>query len=312
MIQDLNRGIPGKPIKNSPKKSLSPRPSKNNLFSSPLKERPDEGYFLRNSPHRHKYVPSRYGVSEVMQSTNGLSKNALLNNLQQKIEMVDDEMSKMSPEKMNNRLKEIKSYQPPSKSPIVSEFKSKPIRKSENDFLAFKEIFVAPKEKILYELREKEKVFTDLIHQGAQKQYDKLIGVEKDEPKNINTTENKLKRTTINFSTPNLIDNESLTSTFYAKEPSLNTTRGFSDKTMNFRNVYKSHNKLQIPVTTEEDFNEPEQQETKETKRIIPSERIFFEQQIQVSLYFYPSIRLIKGSTSRNSKFLDCITPDAW
>ena len=47
------------------------------------------------------------------------------------------------------------------------EFKKKPLRRTENDFQMYKDIFVAPKEKILTELKEKEKDFEKLFHHGT-------------------------------------------------------------------------------------------------------------------------------------------------
>jgi len=277
MFHELNKDLFDKSLRKSSSRSPNPNQSKQAAFFSPPKEKQGE-YFMRKSPNKLKYVPSRYGVREVMQSTNNFSKNTLLNDLQQKIELVEDEMSKMSPEKMNNRLKEIKSYHPLRKSPIVSEYKSKPIRKSENDFLKYKNIFVAPKQKILYDLREKEKAFTDLIHLGSQKQYNKIIGVDQDESKNIKASANKLKRESINFSAPNLNNNGIFTSTFQSNGSSFRRTRGSSEE-KNIWNIYNSHNRLQTTINNEEDLIELT---VHEGKKIILKERVFFEQQIQV------------------------------
>ena len=282
MIQELNRGLANKDTKHSPNKSLNQSSSGKALHGqlSPPREQQDDEILLKNSPSKQKYIPSRYGVNEVMQSTNTLSKNALLTDLQAQMVAVDDEMAKMTPDKINNRLKEMKSYHPPSRNVKVSEFKSKPIKKSENDLLMFKEIFVAPKERVLNDLREKEKAFTDLVHHGAARQYDKIIGVEKDETKNIKSPETKLKRETIHFSTPKLVDNELLAQT---TSPQATGLAGLvKDKTKNSN--YKSHDKLQIPnIPADDDLNENVPQEKPVTKA-IPNERVFFEQQIQVDL----------------------------
>jgi len=282
MIQELNRGLNDKNPKHSPNKSLNQSSSGKALHNqlSPPREHQDDEILLKNSPSKQKYIPSRYGVNEVMQSTNTLSKNALLTDLQAQMVAVDDEMSKMTPDKINNRLKEMKSYHPPNRTVKVSEFKSKPIKKSENDLLMFKEIFVAPKERVLNDLREKEKAFTDLVHHGAARQYDKIIGVEKDETKNIKSPESKLKRETIHFSTPKLIDNELLAQTAGAQ----GLAGLVKDKTKNAASVYKSHDKLQIPnIPADDDLGENVAAGPVNTgNKAISNERVFFEQQIQV------------------------------
>eukprot|EP00330_Aristerostoma_sp_ATCC50986_P004818 CAMPEP_0114577038 /NCGR_PEP_ID=MMETSP0125-20121206/1741_1 /TAXON_ID=485358 ORGANISM="Aristerostoma sp., Strain ATCC 50986" /NCGR_SAMPLE_ID=MMETSP0125 /ASSEMBLY_ACC=CAM_ASM_000245 /LENGTH=70 /DNA_ID=CAMNT_0001766035 /DNA_START=363 /DNA_END=575 /DNA_ORIENTATION=- len=51
------------------------------------------------------------------------------------------------------------------------------------DLLMFKEIFVEPKQKVLHNLKDKEKAFSNLIHKGASTQYDKILGIYKDEDK---------------------------------------------------------------------------------------------------------------------------------
>jgi len=278
MIQELNKGLTEKNVRNSPNKSINL--SNKGLLASPDRNQHEDEILMKTSPSKQKYIPSRYGVNEVMQSNNTLSKTALLNDLQQQMQLVDDEMSKMSPDKINNRLKEMKSYHPPSRTAKVSEFKSKPIKKSENDLLMFKEIFVVPKEKVLHDLREKERAFTELIHEGASKQYDKIIGVDKDESKNIKSQEPKLKREKVHFSTPKLVDpNDTRLNTLGNKDVGLVGMLGMNkDKTGNMANVYKSHDKLQVPIANDDDLNE----QLPEIPKATSNERVFFEQQIQV------------------------------
>jgi hypothetical protein len=47
--------------------------------------------------------------------------------------------------------------------------------------MLYKEIFVAPREKVLNELKEKEKNFEHLFTKGAAKQYDRILNIQKDE-----------------------------------------------------------------------------------------------------------------------------------
>lgn len=281
MIQELNRGLAEKNPKSSPTKSPNPSSAKK-VQIDPQEPQPDtEQYLLKESPSKQKYIPSRYGVNEVMQSTQSLSKTALLNTLQQQMEVVDDEMAKMSPEKINNRLKEMKSYQPTSKPVKVSEFKSRPIKKAEMDLLTFKEIFVAPKEKVLHDLREKEKTFTDLIHTGAAKQYDKIIGMEKDESKNIKSPEHKFKNK-IQFSSPKLAEKDLVRNTVDLNAIGITPGTVPAKDAKNTDLIYKSHDKLQIPTAPDDEANEP----ADGPRKSHPNERVFFEQQIQVNFYF--------------------------
>jgi len=278
MIHEPQRGTTERNTKVSPQRINKSDSANKGLLESPPREQPSD-ILLKNSPSKQKYIPSRYGVNEAMQSNNTLSKNTLLNDLQHQMEMVDDAMSKMTPEKINNRLKEMKSYHPPSRSlKVVSEFKSKPIKKAENDLLMFKEIFVAPKEKVLHELRDKEKNFNDLVHNSSTKQYDKIVGVQKDESKNIFSTDSKLKREKVHFSTPKLPSNELATNTLSNRDIGLAGTVGLSKDKANMANVYKSHDKLQIPPLNEDDLNGPEH----DINKGLSNERVFFEQQIQV------------------------------
>ena len=273
MIQEINRALdqtkvsPNKNLNATSARNVMESPKKDNLNDNPNNPKP--------SPSKNKYVPSRYGANEVMQSGAGLSKTAVLNDLQQKMENVDDEMANMSPDKINNRLKEMKSYHPPAKPIKVTDFKSKPIKKAEMDFLTFKEIFVAPKEKVLHDLREKEKTFSDLMHKGAAKTYDKIIGVEKDESKNIGSPEAKKKLEKGAFSTPKLNEKEAV---------GLAAQGSGKDAGKNMQ-IYKSHEKLQIPPG-EDDLND----QVPEPKKNVANERAFFEQQIQV-IFEHDSVR---------------------
>jgi len=135
----------------------------------------------------------------------------------------------------------------------------------------FKEIFVAPKEKVLHQLKDKEKNFNDLVHNSSTKQYDKIVGMEKDQSKNIFSVDQKLKREKVHFSTPKLPANELLANTLANKDIGLGLSK---DKA----SVYKSHDKLQIPPAGDEDLNGPEP----EINKGLSNERVFFEQQIQV------------------------------
>ena len=285
MIQELNRGLMDKNSKTSPVKGVHPNLDSKALLASPNQNELDNAQIIKNSPSKQKYIPSRYGVGDAMQSTTTLSKTAVLNDLQQKMESADDEMSKMTPEKINNRLKEMKSYHPPNKSPKVSEFKSKPIKKSESDLLMFKEIFVEPKEKVLQDLREKEKTFSDLFHKGASKQYDKIIGVEKDESKNIKT-DVKMKQDKLHASNPKLPERNPLTNTVDLSEP------GTKDRLGNPN--YKSHAQLQIPAD-DDNLND----KAPEGSKNVPNERVFFEQQIQVTNTSSANIKLVRYNLPR-------------
>lgn len=159
MIQQLNEKMQKKSENVNPQKN-----TKNLNEFSPQK-------FGKN------YMPSRYNVNERVPPITYSSK-IVLNDLENKVESLDDNLVNVDESKFSKKVAESKTIVPlVNKITEPNEFKKKPLRRHENDFLLYKEIFVQPKEKILSELKEKEKKFENLFYEGASKQYDKILGV---------------------------------------------------------------------------------------------------------------------------------------
>ncbi|EGR32634.1 hypothetical protein IMG5_076640 [Ichthyophthirius multifiliis] len=70
----------------------------------------------------------------------------------------------------------------------ASGFKKKPLTRLESDFQMYKEIFVAPKEQKLEDLKEKEKNFENLFHEDRAKQYDKILHIFNEEKQKMTQT----------------------------------------------------------------------------------------------------------------------------
>lgn len=123
------------------------------------------------------YMPSRFNVNERVPPITYSSK-VVLNDLENKVESLDDNLVNIEEAKFSKKVAESKTILPMvSKITVPNEFKKKPLRRHENDFLLYKEIFVQPKEKVLIELKEKEKNFENLFYEGASKQYDKILNI---------------------------------------------------------------------------------------------------------------------------------------
>jgi hypothetical protein len=123
------------------------------------------------------YMPSRFNVNERVPPITYSSK-IVLNDLENKVESLDDNLVNIDETKLSKKVAESKGILPMvSKITVPNEFKKKPLRRHENDFLLYKEIFVQPKEKVLIELKEKEKNFENLFYEGASKQYDKILNI---------------------------------------------------------------------------------------------------------------------------------------
>lgn len=156
MLQNLNDRLQNKP--DSPNFKL-----KQNPIDSPSKP--------------HNYMPSRYNVNERVPPITYSSK-IVLSDLENKVECLDDFLVNADQFRYTKKMAESKTIVPlVNKIKVPNEFKKKPLRRHDNDLLLYKEIFVQPKEKILSELKEKEKNFESLFYDGAAKQYDKLLNI---------------------------------------------------------------------------------------------------------------------------------------
>ena len=240
---------------------------------------------LISSPPK-KYLPSRLNVNEILTHTVQYSKSSLLNQLESNMVTLDNDFSKLDSDKLNNRIKEMQRYHPSQKSLKAIEFKQKPIKRAEIDFQIFKEIFVQPKEKMLSELKEKEKTFEELFYKGASKQYDKILNP---------SEENKHKPMILNPSEENKYNPipEKLSTDFSARvafndvpATSIDSTDA---KVSKQHNEYISLDNLNPELTPNLVQNKIIETDTKITtnpKDKTQNERTFFDQQIQVNDYF--------------------------
>ena len=258
---------------------------------SPKKHNTSE---LSPSPPQKKHLPSRVNANEILANTVQFSKSSLLNQLESNMVTLDNNFSKLDPDKLNNRIKEMQRYHPSKKPLKATEFKQKPIKRAEMDFNFYKEIFVQPKEKVLNELKEKEKTFEELFYKGASKQYDKILNPSKEENRPRVFTEihspNSSPRDFPSGMQKSLILNEATTS-----------------KLTNFGDG-KEIKQLSSPISLDNlhsDLNpvlnkiiELDAIPMANSKSNIQNERTFFDQQIQVVNFLNIIFKFIIGATS--------------
>lgn len=212
-----------------------------------------------NSPlkQNRNYMPSRFNVTERVPTITYSNKN-VLNDLENKVEKLDDNLCTINEQKIKNRSTETKNIVPiANKILIANEFKKKPLRRHENDLLLYKEIFVQPKEKILVELKEKEKNFENLIYEGTVKQYDKILNIYDEETEKNKQKMNSLKKKN--------------------DEKSKSLLKSKSDY---YKNELDLQQILDKNTTLLKNDAQPVFFQEKDEKKLI--ERNFFDQQIQV------------------------------
>ena len=233
---------------------------------------------LSSSPPKN-YLPSRLNVNEILTHTVQYSKSSLLNQLESNMVTLDNDFSKLDSDKLNNRIKEMQRYHPSQKSLKAIEFKQKPIKRAEMDFQIYKEIFVQPKEKMLSELKAKEKTFEELFYKGASKQYDKILN-----PSEENKHKPIAEKLSPDFSSRLAFNDIPATS--------INST---DVKVFNQHNGYISVDNSNPELTPNLAQNKIIETDTKiitNPKDKTQNERTFFDQQIQVDNYFKLHIML--------------------
>lgn len=126
------------------------------------------------------YHPSRFVVADKLQPITYNPKE-VFQDFQHRIEEFET-------------FKEVKTLQP-SQQRVTQpkEFKKRPLRRLENDFQMYKEIFVQPKAQALQQLKEKEKDFEVLFTKGQAKNYDKILNIHKEEEEKHGAKTNKEK-----------------------------------------------------------------------------------------------------------------------
>lgn len=116
--------------------------------------------FLVYSFKEKNYNPSRFLMKDKLPSISAKSKHSL-HILENKLTKLDDKLSTLNPEDSIEQKVKVQKKGP--LYPLLKnvsqsvEFKTKPLNKREADFMLFKEIFVAPKEKVLKVLKDKQR-----------------------------------------------------------------------------------------------------------------------------------------------------------
>lgn len=216
------------------------------------------------------YMPSRYNVNERVPPIT-YSAKFVLNDLENKVENLDDNLVNVDEVKFKKKIAESKSIAPIiNKITSPNEFKKKPLRRHENDFMLYKEIFVQPKEKILVELKEKEKKFENMFYEGASKQYDKILGVhneENDKQKGkFGNNKSKTKERSISKEDTNKL---------ILKSKSEYTDKNLKESYLKTEEKNKSTVLKNDSILSANELIQPEKK---------PVEKNFFDQQIQVFL----------------------------
>ncbi|KAL4494443.1 hypothetical protein ABPG72_019853 [Tetrahymena utriculariae] len=271
-------------VQNSPSKNAMNKTSSNKFFSShatlPMTKSIIDIPF--KDPTFKPLLPSRYNVNEKVKPITYVSKEVLVD-LEGKVEQL--EIAKIDEKQ---KIKEFKNLQPCAfrvKQP--QQFKNKPLRRQESDFQMFKEIFVAPKEKKLEDLKEKEKDFENLFHHDRAKQYEKIL--------HIYNEENEKMKTNAKF-----LDNQQITN-----------IQKYMGKTLTGANASL---KEDILVKTNSKFNFSPRKEAEklltENIQVIestlqldtthPKDEYFFDQQIQVQPPDLPNATIASPLTPGN------------
>ena len=128
------------------------------------------------------YLPSRKNANERASKRPIYSPKLVLGDLQSRMTELDNMMSVADRKNIEQKVMEYKAIEPlQTRVQTAKDFRKKPLRRQDYDFLLYKEIFVNPKERMLKELSEKEKNFTNLLNEGATKTYDKILNIYNEE-----------------------------------------------------------------------------------------------------------------------------------
>lgn len=297
LIHELNQKVP--PTKKHGDDDINSKGSVHGMTKSPggKKEIGDNG---SPSASKSKYKPSRYGTADVHNAANPIKRAQMLHTLENNMTQLDNNLSKLNPELVESRLKEAKGNQPQLTKFVPNEFKKRPIKKADMDFQMYQEIFIAPKEQVLHQLKEKEKAFENLFHSGASRQYDKVLSVSKEE----NTPRYGFQETSKPGNRNKSPDNPHNKTKSMHVTQSHKTIRNDPDLAKSMLNDSKSETKLlrdkeslkniTIPggiidmKINDNDLNdalgEPVKGNNAKNNKAIHNERVFFDQQIQVCM----------------------------
>jgi len=233
------------------------------------------------------YMPSRYNVNERVPPITYSSK-IVLNDLENKVESLDDNLVNIDETKLSKKVAESKAILPlVNKITVPNEFKKKPLRRHENDFMLYKEIFVQPKEKVLIELKEKEKNFENLFYEGASKQYDKILNIydEENEKQKEKLMKSKKK------DSKKVNDDSKLI---------LKSRSEYYEKNLKESNVIMSEEKNKSTVQKNDSMMIVNEMGSQDKKNL---ERNFFDQQIQVQPPEMPNATIASPLTPGKKTF---------
>lgn len=90
----------------------------------------------------------------------------------------DDALSRLEPEKIKKIMDDRKASQKVYTTYTFEKIDKRPPTRLARNMMMFKEIFIEPELKRIENLKEKEKEFTNLVHNVINQQYDKLLEVQ--------------------------------------------------------------------------------------------------------------------------------------
>lgn len=90
----------------------------------------------------------------------------------------DDALSKLEPAKIKKIIDDHKASQKVYSTYTFDKIEKRPPTRLARNMMMFKEIFIEPELKRIESLKEKEKEFTNLVHNVINQQYDKLLEVQ--------------------------------------------------------------------------------------------------------------------------------------
>ena len=267
-----------------------------NLNKSPKKHMEDPF-----SPTKTKYLPSRYGTAEVFNAMNTTKRTTMLHSLESDMAGLDHQISKLKPDVIPDRLREARSHNAPLSVFKPHEFKKKPMKKADMDFQMYQEVFVSPKEQVLHKLKEKEKVIDSLFNSVSTPNYDNPLGDPRadNKPKfSFNSTSTKsLSRPErqVNFKSKalqsvqsqNVLTHESVE----LPKSRLQETRS-ENKLIREKDLIKNTTISGGMLGADSNINDLEianaleataEPENHDDSKKLHNERVFFDQQIQVS-----------------------------
>jgi hypothetical protein len=87
-------------------------------------------------------------------------------------------LSTLKKDSINQIKEEKKASQQVYRPFTVTQYTTKPLTRLERNMMLFTEIFIEPERERIKNLKEKEKEFTDLVHNVVNQQYDKILEYE--------------------------------------------------------------------------------------------------------------------------------------